>query len=78
MEALKETPKTAASVLFTGVGTRQVAGRTAAAPPSSRGLKTNPKLRRHEEIFAWIGIAAIWVTFAFSLFLIWTKASGGL
>jgi len=69
MEALKETPKTSATVLFTGAATRQVV-RFASTP--ARSLVSgyaDPELKRRQEICAWIVIAAIWIMFAISLYL---------
>jgi hypothetical protein len=78
MEAVKETPKTSAPVRLTGADTRHAAGCTFAVAPTPGGEKPNSKLRRQQEIFAWIGIAAIWGTFALVLFVIWVKASDGV
>jgi hypothetical protein len=67
MEALHETPATSAHLRFASDATRSA---------EASGEKPNPKLRRQQEIFAWIVIAAIWGTFALSLYLICVKASG--
>jgi len=64
METLKETLKASTQVLYE-------------VPPLARE-KRDPERKRQQEIFAWIAIAAIWATFAFSLFIIWTRASDGI
>lgn len=61
MQALKEAPKTSAAAVL--------------APPRG-GEKVSPQVRRRQELIAWILIAAIWVTFAFCIYIIWMKASG--
>ncbi|MEI9975008.1 MAG: hypothetical protein WDO73_24940 [Ignavibacteriota bacterium] len=66
MEAVKAAPKTATSVVFTEVGTRQSLGRTTPV--------IAPEVRRQERV-AWIVIAAIWGIFAFSMYVIWMKAN---
>jgi hypothetical protein len=66
MEAVKETPKTLAPVRFSS---------TIVHTPGSEN--PNPRTRQ-QEVVAWLVIAAIWATFAFSLYLIWTKASDGI